>query len=138
MRISVPSPNAVGEVGVRWKPLHVVGIPGVRFGTSWNTPANVVSVFVIVRSRFMAPVRGEADEFDAVAAALPLKPSQNPTNGGPSIVMGSSKLGLTNRFWAGAFDATNTATSSAQAARIVQRRISYPPKETLTWKYPDR
>jgi hypothetical protein len=51
---------------------------------------------VIVSSRLCAPLCGEVVLTMAEAVPPPLNPSQNPTNGGPSEVIGLSKPPLTS------------------------------------------
>ena len=55
-----------------------------------------------------------------VAAAPLVNPSQEPTNGGPSMVMGSSNPGLTNRFPAAG---TNDAAKATDKAAVIARQF---------------
>src|SRR5690349_6768169 len=102
MRVSTTTSS--GLLGVSFQPLHVTAVPGIIFGTSWKAPAKVLAVVVMFRARFCAPVRGAAVLLAAELPAPPLNPSQDPTNGAPSNVIGSSKLGLAKRLAAEACD----------------------------------
>src|SRR5687767_1895709 len=126
MRIS--DTTSSGDDGLRWKPLKVSSLPGDT-ATSWNAPAKLLTEPSITSFRLCVPVRGLSVLLlaDAVTGASPpWKPSQNPTNGGPSCVMGCSKLGLTNRFCASARELKAANTSSAAKATHLKLFICKP------------